>query len=162
MYIALFGLPRTLYIQGCEREPQNRRIQFFVFFGPGDPRNARKMTPRGVRTFCTPGKPISGNSIFRHFSDRHLNFRPTFHLHGPTALPWQLGSNPPSQVVDGSTRLQLGHGGFLPASPWTPELGPRPHLDPDPKILIPSEPRANPLTHPISLFPHLGAGGKSS
>ena len=32
--------------------------------GPGDPGNARKMTPRGVGTFSTPGKPNSGNFIF--------------------------------------------------------------------------------------------------
>ena len=103
-----------------------------------------------------------------HFWELHFStfFGPTFQYSTDNSLPctncppMALGSNPPSQPVGGSTRLQLGHGGFLPSSPWTPELGPRPDLDPDPKILIPSAPRAIPLTHPISLFPHLGAGGR--
>jgi len=39
------------------------------------------------------------------------------------------------------------------------KLGPRPWSSEPSKILIPSEPRANPLAHPKSLFPHLGCVG---
>ena len=95
----------------------------FAVSGRREAGNARKMMPQGVGTLSTPNKPNSGNFIFRHFSDRHFDIGPTFLFHVPTNLPWQLRPNHPSHVVDGSTRLQLGHSGFLPSSTWTPETG---------------------------------------
>ena len=47
------------------------------------------------------------------FLERHFDIGPTFDLDGPIDLPWQLASIHPAQLVDVSTRLQLGRGGFL-------------------------------------------------
>ena len=133
----------------------------FAIFGRGEARGARNILPRGVGTLSTPGKPNSGNFIFRHFLKvRCLNIRRTFAFHVPTNPPWQLRPNPPSRFVDGSTRLQFGQSGFLPSIPWTPET----RISTS-SVGTPSEcnsvgtlcQSSHSPTHPIPLFPHQGA-----
>ena len=129
-----------------------------------------RIWPRGGRE-CAQNDATGCGNIFHtrqtQFWELYFStfFGPTFRSPTDNSLPWTncppiaLGSNPPSQPVGGSTRLQLGHGGFLPSSPWSPKLGPRPRSQNPNSVGISSAPRANPLTHPMSLFPHLGAGG---
>ena len=61
---------------------------------------------------------------------RHLGDGPTFEACGRIDMSELLGPIHPAQVVDGSTRLQIGQGGFLETRTWTLEtrtwtLGPR-------------------------------------
>ena len=123
------AIPRTLYIlfirlhRARAGVPQkSNKIWIFAVLGRGGTDKAREILPPGVKTLSTPGKPNSGNFIFRHFLKvRCLNFRSTFHLDVPMDLPWQLRPNRFPVLVDGSTRLQFGQSGFLPSIPWTPE-----------------------------------------
>ena len=67
-------------------------------------------------------------------------------------LPWQLRPNRFPVLVDGSTRLQFGQSGFLPSIPGPLKLGPRPPPSGPRQSVIPSEPCANPLTHPLTRY----------
>ena len=105
-----------------------------------------------------PGK--NGMSLGRNVA-RHLNFSPTFHVYGPIPQAWYLACIPHIRTCTRIIRLQLGQSGSLETRTWTPETR---TWSPVPKSLIPEGPPVNPsLTHPppISLFPHLGAGGFS-
>ena len=144
--------------------PKIQQNLHFAVFGRGGTDKAREILPRGVGTLSTPGKPNSGNFIFRHFLKvRCLDIRSTFHLDVPMDLPWQLRPNRFPVLVDGSTRLQFGQSGFLPSIPWTPET-----RTSTSSVGTPSEcnsvgtlcQSSHSPTHPIPLIPHQGAGGK--
>ena len=128
---------------------------YFAAFGCEEGENACKMMPQGVRTLSTPSKPKSDTIILDMFRTDIPNIRPTFVLHVPTNLPWQLTQNNPSHVVDGSTCLQLGHDGFLPSSIRTPETGNSTPV---------GTPRQNPNSVgtlcPSSRSPNTGTGGQ--
>ena len=91
-------------------QPQNFRI--FATYGRWKAGSRRKMMPRGLASFSTPGEPIPGNCFFRPFSGY---FDPPwiFDFGLPMTIPWDLGSNRVAHLVHGSTRLQHGHSGFL-------------------------------------------------
>ena len=86
---------------------------------------------RGARE-CAQNDATGCGNIFHtrqtQFWELHFStfFGPTFEFPIDNSLsctncpPIAVGSNPPSQPVGGSIRLQLGQSGFLPSSPWTP------------------------------------------
>ena len=155
MYIALFGFPRTLYIQGGGGGPQNpQEFRLLFVFWPWGARECAQNDAMGCGHIFHTGQTQFWELRFRDFSDRHFDFRSAIPCYVPTALPLLWDQTLPPNLLEGRSIYNLG---MADSSHQVP--GPlNQDLDFDPKLLIPSAPCATPLTHPISLFPHLGAG----